>query len=161
MKRPPMSARAMLAVALLGAWGAYQLAAGLYFIALRPSFLPEDLRVSATTLPAVSAVAPGIEAWLQLVFAVLGGQMAATGCLVMGGAVSLSGGRRLQRSEVAAYIVAGLLSVVLMSFVNFALHSDYRLLLVAPVLLWLSAILILLRGGMIGEQPRSDEQSIT
>ena len=143
-----------LAAVLLGAWGFYQVIAGLYFIFLRPSFLPEDLRASATTLEAVRAAAPGIEGWLQLVFTVMGGQMAAGGVLVRGGAFSLAQGRCPGRVELGTYVVAGFLSVVLMSGVNFALASDFRWLLVAPAILWLSAIIILGHGAL-GRASRS------
>ena len=59
------TAKRGLAAALLGAWGFYQVIAGLYFIFLRPSLLPEDLRASVTTLEAVRGAAPGIETWLD------------------------------------------------------------------------------------------------
>ena len=140
-RRIPSAAESRLAGALLGSWGFYQMLAGLYFILFRPSFLPEDLRASATTLEAVRGAAPGIEAWLQWVFAVLGGQMAACGAIIMGGACSVWQGRRPERLEMSAYAIAGLLSVVLMSGVNFALVSDFRWLLVAPVILWLATLI--------------------
>jgi|GEM_PF-383682 len=142
-----------LAPALLGAWGMYQVILGVYFIMSRPSFLPEDLRAAATTLEAVRGAAPGIEGWLQLVFLVMGGQMAAVGVLVMGAAFSVAQGRRLTRWQLCVYVATGLLSVVLMSVVNFALVSDSRWLLIAPALLWLSAIMILGReafGSVVG-----------
>lgn len=146
----PGPAKFRLAAALLGTWGFYQLLAGLYFIFLRPSFLPEDIRASGTTLEAVRGAAPGIEAWLQWVFAVLGGQMAAVGVLVVGAAVGIGQGRRPKRTEVGAYAVAGAFSVVMMSGVNFALVSDFRWLLVAPVILWLAAIILLGRRAFGG-----------
>ena len=59
----------------------------------------------------------------------------------MGGAVSIARGRRPNRLEVGAYVIAGLLSVVMMSAVNFALASDFRWLLVAPVIFWLAAVI--------------------
>ena len=139
----PKPAEFRFPAALLGAWGLYQLLAGLYFIFLRPSFLPEDMRVSGTSLEVVRIAAPGIEAWLQWVFAVLGGQMAAVGVLVISGAMSIGRGRRPTRTEVGAYAVAGAFSVVVMSGVNFALVSDFRWLLVAPVILWLAATIFL------------------
>ena len=142
MARP---AELRVSAALLGAWSLYQLLAGIYFIFLRPSFLPEDMRASGTSLEAVRSAAPGIEAWLQRVFAVLGGQMVAVGVLVIGGAVSIGQGRDPMRTEVVAYAVAGAFSVVVMSGVNFALVSDFRWLLVAPVILWLAAIIFLWR----------------
>ena len=131
--------------ALLGAWGFYQVLIGLYFILLRPSFLPEYMRASSTTLEAVRSAAPGMEAWLQWVFVVLGGQMAALGVLVVGGAFSILRGRRPGRVEMGAYVAAGFLSVALMSGVNFALVSDFRWVLVTPVILWLAAIILLQR----------------
>ena len=65
----------------------------MYFIFVRPSFLPEDLRAATTTLDAVSAVAPGLGAWLQLVFAVLGGQMAALGVVLINAAIRVRRGQ--------------------------------------------------------------------
>ena len=132
-----------LAAALLGVWGLYQLIAGLYFIFFRPSLLPEDLRAAATTLEGVQAAAPRLEAWLDWVFAVLGGQMAAAGVLLLGAAVSVYGGRRPDKIGMVAYVAAGLLSVTLMSGVNFALGSDFRWFLVIPVMLWMAATIFL------------------
>ena len=67
--------------------------------------------------------------------------MAACGAIVMGGAFSVVRGRRPERLEMGAYAIAGFLSVVLMSGVNFVLASDFRWLLVAPVILWLAALI--------------------
>ena len=134
-----------LGTALLGAWGFYQVIAALYFIFFRPNLLPEDLRASATTLEAIHSAAPGLEAWLNWVFAVLGGQMAASGVLLLGAAFRVLRGHRPGRVEVATYVAAGLSSVILMSGVNFALGSDFRWFLVAPVVLWLAVIIVLSR----------------
>ena len=141
--RDPISGKVKLSVALLATWGLYQILVGFYFIFIRPSFLPEDLQASAVTLEAIRRVAPGIETWLQWVFAVLGGQMAATGVVVLGGAFRIASGDRVGRIEAITYLLAGFLSVVMMSVVNFALRSDFRWLLVAPVVLWLSAAALL------------------
>lgn len=149
-RKIPGEAETRLAGALLGAWGDYQVLAGLYFVFFRPSFLPEDLRASVTTLEAVRGAAPGIEAWLQWVFAVLAGQMAACGAIIMGGAFSIMHGRCPARVDVSAYAIAGILSAVLMSGVNFALASDFRWLLVAPVIVWLAAIMTLGRRAFEG-----------
>jgi hypothetical protein len=138
-------AQLRLAAALLGAWGFYQVLAGLYFIILRPSFLPEDIRASGASLAAVRSAAPGIEPWLQWVFAVLGGQMAAVGVLVISGAIGIGQGRRPKRVEVAVYAVAGAFSAALMSGVNFELGSDFRWLLVIPVATCFAAIVFLHR----------------
>ena len=140
---PPTSTETRVAAALLGAWGLYQMIAGLYFIFIRPGLLPEDLRAAATTLGAVHAAAPRLEAWLDWVFAVMGGQMAASGVLLLGATVGVYRGRRPDRIAIAAYGVAGLLSVTLMSGVNFALGSEFRWFLVMPVILWLTAMIFL------------------
>ena len=132
-----------LAAALLGVWGLYQIIAGLYFIFIRPSLLPEDLRAAATTLEGIYAAAPRLEAWLDWVFVVLGGQMAASGALLLGAAVSVYRGRRRDRIGMVAYVAAGLMSVTLMSGVNFALGSDFRWFLVLPVILWMAATIFL------------------
>lgn len=142
-----------VAATLLGAWGIYQVFAGLYFILIRPSLLPEDLRASATTLQAVRAAAPGLEGWLSLVFAVLGGQMAASGFLLIGAAVRVLQGHRPEKVALAMYVAAGLLSVALMSGVNFALVSEFRWLLVVPVVLWLAAMIVLGRQ-VLGKTPQ-------
>ena len=137
------SDRAGLAAALLGGWGIYQVIAGLYFIFIRPGLLPEDLRAAATTLAAVRAAAPRLEVWLDYVFAVLGGQMAASGVLLLSLAIRVFRGHRTSKVEFGAYVAAGLLSVTLMSGVNFALGSDFRWFLVVPVILWLAAMIFL------------------
>ena len=69
--------------------------------------------------------------------------MAALGLPVMGGAFSIVWDRLPERVEVGTYAAAGFLSVVLISGVNFALGSDFRWLLVAPVILWLAAMMLL------------------
>lgn len=142
--RPTISLRhRQLPAALIGTWGLYQVLAGLYFIFIRPSLLPEDLRAAVTSLEALRTAAPNLEGWLQLVFTVLGGQMAAVGVLLICAANRIRGGARLQNTEIWVYAAAGVLSVALMSGVNFVLGSDFRWHLVAPVLIWLFALVTL------------------
>lgn len=141
-----------LAATLLGGWGLYQVIVGLYFIFIRPSLLPEDLRAAATTLEAIHASAPRLEAWLDWVFAVLGGQMAASGVLLLSAAVAAIRGHRPSKVEMVTFVAAGLLSVALMSGVNFALGSDFRWLLVLPVILWLAAMIVI--GRQTFDTPR-------
>ena len=144
------AAKRDVAATLLGTWGVYHIITGLYFIFARPSLLPEDLRASVTTIAAVRRAAPGLEAWLDWVFAVLGGQMAASGVLLAGAAFRVVRGHRPNKVEVAAYGAAGLLSVTLMSGINFALGSDFRWFLVGPVILWLAIMLVLGRRSLDG-----------
>lgn len=135
-----------LASTLIGLWGLYQVVAGLYFIFVRPSVLPEDLRAAATTLEALRVAAPEFESWLHRVFWVLGGQMAGIGVLLIGAAIRIDRDSRPGKTDIIVFGAAGLFSVLLMSGVNFAIHSDFRWLLVAPVFLWLSSMAALSRS---------------
>lgn len=124
------------AAGLIGACAAYQVMLGSYFVAFRPSLLPEDLRFLGATAERLVVDLPRLERWLDLVFAVLGGQMAALGLLL--GALSMRLMRRgaIDRIELGLLGGAGVLSLAVMSAVNFALESDFRWLLIFPVLLW-------------------------
>ena len=80
--------------------------------------------------------------------------MAASGVLLLGAAVSVYGGHRPDRIGMVAYVAAGLLSVTLMSGVNFALGSDFRWYLVMPVILWMAATIFLGRQA-VGDTSQS------
>lgn len=124
------------AVGLIGAWAAYQIGLGAYFVAFRPPFLPEDLRFVGANAPGFVAEPLRLERWLDLVFLVLGGQMAALGMLLAVVALRLSRQESADRREVILLGLAGGLSVAVMCAVNFALRSDSRWVLVFPVLVW-------------------------
>ncbi len=148
------------AAALIGACAAYQVMLGSYFVAFRPPLLPEDLRFLGTTAERLVVDLPRLERWLDLVFAVLGGQMAALGLLL--GAFSMRWMRRraIDRLELGLLGGAGILSVAMMSAVNFALESDFRWLLVFPVLAWamgvaLAALEIAAAPAEAGEHPHA------
>ena len=142
-----------LAALLLGACAAYQLAIGLYFAMLRPPLLAEDLRFLGTASGALTAAAPRLERWLQLVFVVLGGQMAALGVLTAALALRLSRGHAPDRRELALLGGAGALSVGTMSVVNLVLASDFRWLLILPVATWAGAIALAARdAGRLNER---------
>ena len=118
---------------------------GFYFIALRPPLLPEDLRFMGTTLPQVQTAVPGLEPWLEKVFTVLGGFMAGAGVLtIFVAAVALP--PRLKGSS-WAIALSGVLTVGLMSATNFALHSDFRWLLLVPALVWLAGLVCHFAGA--------------
>lgn len=121
---------------LLIACGVWLLGLGFYFIAMRPPLLPEDLRFMGTTLAQIRSSVPGLEPWLERVFMVLGGFMAGAGVLTVFVAVVAM---PLQLKGTAwAIALSGVFTVGLMSVTNFALHSDFRWLLLVPVLLWLA-----------------------
>ena len=124
------------AAGLIGLCGLYQVGVGLYFIALRPGLLPEDIRFLATGVASLQAGLPRLESWLHLVFIVLGGQIAAVGVLLIGGSLRIFGANVRSRWELVGLGAAGVLSVGAMAAVNFVLGSDFRWLLIAPGLAW-------------------------
>jgi hypothetical protein len=68
---------------LLTASGIWLVGLGAYFIALRPPLLPEDPRFMGATLAQLRQAAPGLEAWLRIVFTVMGGYMVGSGVLAL------------------------------------------------------------------------------
>jgi ABC-type Na+ efflux pump permease subunit len=125
-------------VAIFVACGAWLIGLGLYFALLRPALLPEDLRFVGHRLEEVRSALPGLEAWLSHVFIVMGGFMAGSGVLTVFLAVSAV--RSRAKGTATALLLAGLATVVGMSAINFALDSDFKWLLLAPALLWLSGL---------------------
>lgn len=127
---------------LLLACGVWLVLLGLYFIVLRPPLLPEDTRFMGSSLAQVRAALPGLEPWLQRVFTVLGGFTAGAGVLIVFAARVEEATHR--RARLAAVATAGVLTVGLMSAVNFDLHSDFKGLLLIPALVWFAGFALLL-----------------
>ena len=174
MPTPPTSSRShdprrgirRTAAGLIGVCGVYQAAIGLYFMALRPAMLPEDVRFLGIDVMRLYASLPRLETWLHLVFVVLGGQMAAVGALVVGSSLRIFQAQLRNRHEVAWLGAAGLLSVGTMSAVNFALQSDFRWLLIAPGLAWAVGLVLALAScrtvaGVAGDSGRTASRGMT
>ena len=123
---------------LLVACGVWLVSLGFYFIFLRPPLLPEDPRFMGSSLEQVRAAIPGLEVWLKRVFIVMGGFMAGTGILTIFVACAAMPVRLKGTSWAIA--LCGVLTVALMSLVNFDLHSDFKWVLLAPALIWLSGL---------------------
>ena len=122
---------------MLAGCGVWLIALGLYVAVLRPPLLPEDPRFMGTTLAQIRADVPGLENWLKRVFTVMGGFMAGAGVLT----VFLATTMRLRlRGTSRAMALSGALTVGLMSVTNFALHSDFRWVLLLPALVWLAGL---------------------
>jgi len=122
-------------VVLCGVWC---LGLGLYFIFLRPPLLPEDARYMGADLQSLQAAAPRLATWLGKVFTVMGGFMAGTGVLI-----TYFGWKVLATRPPWATLVlvlVGAITVALMSVVNFTLNSDFRWLLLAPPVVWATAL---------------------
>lgn len=124
---------------LLTALGVWFIALGTYFVFARPALLPEDLRFIGTPLARLREAAPGLEAWLRIVFTVMGGFMAGAGVLTVVLAWTALPAR--VRGVSWAIALAGLPTAVLMSVMNFALNSDFRWALLLPAVLWAAAVI--------------------
>jgi hypothetical protein len=137
---------------LFGVCGVWLVGLGVYFIAVRPVLLPEDIRFIGAASTALDSGAPGLHAWLRHVFIVLGGFMLGSGALTLGAIARLDAPRtRL------ALAITGLSTVGLMSAVNFRIGSDFRWLLLLPALLWLCALCTpLWRRVAFGQRRRRD-----
>ncbi|HEV2641100.1 MAG TPA: hypothetical protein VGT98_00260 [Candidatus Elarobacter sp.] len=123
---------------MLALAGAVIIAMGAYFVFVRRPLLPEDLRYIHATPEQLRSVAPGLTAWLQLVFRVAGGYMAASGILTV--YVAVTSFRTGGRYATIVVAVAGVVSIGLMSAVNFVIDSDFKWFLAAVAALWLVAL---------------------
>ena len=115
---------------------------GIYFVLLRPSLLPEDLRYIKTTLQVVQDAVPGLSAWLQKVFWVMGSYIFTTGLLIM--YVAQTSFRLRAKGIFAIILVAGITSIGSMTIINFILQSDFKWVLLAFTLSWFIAIALYL-----------------
>jgi len=66
--------------AVLNVGGVILIGMGLYFIFVRPPFLPEDPRYMGTSFEQIRIVIPGLLLWLRQVFHVMGATCAQPGC---------------------------------------------------------------------------------
>ena len=132
-----------IGLALLSFCAAYQVAMGVYFLALRPTLLPEDERAIAGSQDEISRAAPGFAEWMDRVLIVLGGQAVATGLLVIAVIYLLSRAGRPSLLPLLLLGGAGLFSVILMSTINFLILSDFRWVLLAPALAWTGGVFAL------------------
>lgn len=118
--------------------GIWLIALGLYFALLRPALLPEDPRYIGSSLAQIQTALPGLERWLRHVFIVMGGFMAASGLLTMFLAATAISAR--QAGTGIVLLLAGLATVVTMSWTNFVIDSNFKWLLLAPAVLWIVGI---------------------
>jgi hypothetical protein len=125
---------------LLALAGAIIAAIGLYFIVLRPSLLPEDIRYMSLSAAELEAVGPRLATWLTQVFRVLGGYALATGVLLI--ALAATAFRNRHPVAVAGAFVGGASSIGLMSAVNFMIGSDFKWALLAGMLVWALSLVV-------------------
>jgi hypothetical protein len=125
---------------LLVAFGVALLVMGFYFMFLRPTLLPEDLRYMGVSATQLSAAVPRLAAWLNRVFSVLGGYVFASGVLTI--ALAATSFRTYQWTAGIGAFIAGAVSIGWMVVINFAIDSDFKWVLLAISLLWISSIVL-------------------
>ena len=107
---------------------------GLYFIALRPALLPEDVRYMGLSAVQIDAVRPRLDTWLTHVFRVMGGYIFATGALTI--TLAATSFREHRWSAAVGALIGGAASIGLMAAVNFMIDSDFKWVLLAMALVW-------------------------
>lgn len=133
-----MRTRIGLANAALLAGGLWFIGLGIYFAVFRPPLLREDERFLGASTDAALAALPQLGRWLDHVFDVLGGFMAALGALI--GWCAAGQPTRDQRASRVACATAGFAAMAWMVTINFAISSDYRWLLAAWLAPWAIAL---------------------
>lgn len=129
-----------ISVLIFIACGIWMVLLGFYFMFLRPSLLPEDLRYMGISLGEIRSATPGLERWLHRVFTVMGGFMTGVGLLTILVAMKVS-----DVGEKWSWIIlasVGLFTVGTMSLTNFLLNSDFKWLLLVPSLLWIIGLVL-------------------
>jgi hypothetical protein len=138
-----MKTKSYLSSVLLTLNGVVLMLLGLYFVFIRPSLLPEDIRFMGTTLDNIRGTLPGLLLWLRRVFWVMGGFMFASGLLILYVAQTSFTNHTLQARLIVT--LAALSSIGWMAMVNFLIDSNFKWLILSFNLPWIVA-LILSRG---------------
>jgi hypothetical protein len=112
---------------------------GLYFIAARPSLLPEDIRYMRLAPEELATLNGPLGDWLGKVFTVLGGFALATGLLTM--SLAATAYRTRSRAAFVGAAAGGVSSIGVMSAVNIAIDSDFKWTLVGFAALWTASLL--------------------
>ena len=123
-----------LSAVLLAVAGTSLVLMGLYFLLLRPSLLPEDIRFMALSDAQLASVRPNLDAWLSHVFQVMGGYVLATGVLTV--TLAAAAFRLHHRGAGIGALIGGVASIGLMAAVNFAIDSDFKWVLFGMALIW-------------------------
>lgn len=137
-------AKRPLSATLLAVCGVILVGIGLYFIFVRPAFLPEDARYTGASIAEIQAVAPNMAQWLGRVFWVLGGYIVATGILTV--YLAMSPFRKRMRGAGLAAALAGIASIGLMATVNVVIDSDFKWPLIGVAALWAAALVLFWKG---------------
>ncbi|MEO6455852.1 MAG: hypothetical protein ABIN97_17355 [Ginsengibacter sp.] len=125
---------------MLALSGSLLIVMGIYFVVLRSSLLPEDLYYMKTSLSVINNSVPGLSAWLQKVFWVMGGYIFTTGLLTV--YISFTSFRTRTQGAFIIVAITGISSIGSMTVVNFILGSDFKWLLLAFTLPWVIALIL-------------------
>ena len=125
---------------LLTVGGLLLAAMGIYFIFLRPSLLPEDLRYMNTSLSDVQNNISNLSGWLQNVFWVMGSYIFTTGLLTM--YVAQTSFRTRTHGAFVIILIAGITSIGSMAIVNFILQSDFKWVLLTFTVPWITSLIL-------------------
>ena len=125
---------------LLALSGAGLALVGTYFLLLRPPLLPEDIRYMGLSDAQLASVRPTLVLWLTQVFRVMGGYILATGVLT--GTLAATAYCGHGRIAFVGAVVGGAASIGLMTYVNFAIGSDFKWLLFGMALVWTSSLVM-------------------
>ena len=123
---------------LLAASGVMLVGVGFYFVFLRPSLLPEDIRYMNLSPAELQSIGPRLGAWLTHVFRVMGGYVAATGVFAL--TLAATAYRERHPWAVAGAAVAGAASIGWMAAVNFMIGSDFKWVLLGMALVWVASL---------------------
>lgn len=134
----PASKSWTLSSIILAVAGVTLVGIGLYFIFLRPSLLPEDVRYLRLSAAELDAIGSRLDAWLTHVFRVMGGYVLATGVLAI--TLAATSFRTHHRIAAVGALVAGLASIGWMAIVNFTIDSDFKWVLLSIALVWLCSL---------------------
>jgi hypothetical protein len=129
-----------LSSGLLILFGVVLVGMGLYFLLLRPPFLPEDLRFMGTSQAALESASPRLAAWLTHVFRVWGGFITATGVLMIG--LAATSFRLRQPVAAVAVFIGGLASIGCITLINFVIDSDFKWVLLGMAAVWACSVVL-------------------
>jgi hypothetical protein len=124
----------MLSSILLAGSGILLIGVGIYFLFLRPSLLPEDIKFMKLTPAELQLVGGKLGSWLVHVFRVMGGYIAATGVLAI--TLAATSFRDHQPLAAAGAMIGGAASIGWMAAVNFMIDSDFKWVLLGFALVW-------------------------
>ena len=122
------------AVLIFFGCGVWLIGLGLYFMFVRPSLLPEDLRYLGASQSQIQVAMPGFDRWVKHVFTVMGGFMTGSGVLTI--LVGINSPTLRNKRTLVLLALAGVVTVGTMSVTNFQIDSDFKWLLLIPSLLW-------------------------